>query len=277
MKMSVHAQTSPELNELTGFTIKAYYSPGNEDRARRIVGQCESALKYVQGLVYFMPEVRVFVLSPEHWKEYATFPLYGMPHYTADNRLVVASEDNDFWRSFIPPLDEIPSELAEKIKSTYTTGHGSVSTMAFFDLLALHELGHGFHQQGGLTMQRLWMQELFCNIMLHIYIAENEPEKLPALTVFPDMVVASRTSDYEYTSLADFERLYDNMDPENYGWYQCRLHVAGKDIYEGGGASVFVKLWKLLKAHSSPLSDEHLVELLNEAVSPEIADVYREW
>jgi len=39
-------------------------------------------------------------------------------------------------------------------------------------------------------MQRLWMQELFCNIMLHTYIAENEPQNLPALELFPEMVVS---------------------------------------------------------------------------------------
>ena len=60
-------------------------------------------------------------------------------------------------------------------------------------LLALHELGHAFHQQGGLKMHRNWMGELFCNILLHTYIAENEPEQLPALTVLPKTEVSQKS------------------------------------------------------------------------------------
>ena len=45
--------------------------------------------------------------------------------------------------------------------------------------------------------------ELFCNILLHTYIAENEPEQLSALTVFPQMVIAGGTDGFVYTSLSD--------------------------------------------------------------------------
>lgn len=179
------SQSYTDLSELTGFSIKAYYSPGNEERARVIVGRCERTIEYLKGLVGFKPKVNLFILNPEHWKKYATFPVYGMPHYPDSERLIIASEDNDFWKSFVPPLDQLPMDLANQIKKAYTTSDGTLSMMAFFDLLALHELGHAFHEQGGLTMQRLWMQELFCNIMLHTYIAEKEPMNLPALEAFP--------------------------------------------------------------------------------------------
>jgi len=257
--------------------MKAYYSPGNAERAKIIVARCDRAIKYVNGLVGFTPNVSLFILNSEHWKKYATFPLYGMPHYTDDKRLVIASEDNDFWKSFIPPLDQLPPDLATKIKNAYTTADGSMSMMAFFDLLALHELGHGFHQQGGLTMQRLWMQELFPNIMLHTYIAENESANLPALEAFPEMVVAAGTTGYEYTTLADFEKRYDNMDPKNYGWYQCRLHVAGKNIYDAGGEKNLVKLWKGLKENKEKMSDEEFATFLNKKVNPEVAKVQTGW
>lgn len=156
-----NSQSYSDLHELKGFSMKAFYSPGNEDRARIVAARCEKPMKYGNGLVEFTPSVSLFILNPEHWKTYATHPVYGMPHYTDDKRLVIASEDNNFWKSFIPPLDKLPVELAARIKQAYTTADGTMSMTAFFDLLALHELGHGFHQQGGLTMQRLWMQELF--------------------------------------------------------------------------------------------------------------------
>jgi len=275
--LDTKSQSYSDLNELTGFSIKAFYSPGNEQRAKIIVGRCEKAIKYVSGLTEFTPKVSLFILNPEHWKKYATFPVYGMPHYPDKERLVIASEDNDFWKSFIPPLDQIPVDLATKIKKAYGTADGTLSMMAFFDLLALHELGHGFHEQRGLTMQRLWMQELFCNIMLHTYIAENEPTKLPALETFPEMVVAAGTTGYEFTPLTDFEKRYDNMNPKNYGWYQCRLHVAAKNIYNAGGQKTFVKLWKGLMENKEKMTDEQFALFLDKKVSGQVAKVQTDW
>jgi len=275
--ISVNAQTYDDLTELAGFQLKVFYSPGNEARTKTIAERCEKAIKYGEGLVGFAPKVSLLVLNPEHWKKYATSGPYGMPHYTDDETLVVASEDNDFWKSFIPPLDQLPVELATKIKGAYTTADGSLSMMAFFDLLAIHELGHGFHLQGGLTMQRLWMQELFVNIMLHTYIAENEPQNLPALEVFPEMVVASGTNGYEFTTLDDFEKRYSNMNPNNYGWYQCRLHVAGKNIYNSGGEDTFIKLWNGLKENSEIMNDEQLITFLKKEVHNEVAKVQTDW
>jgi len=271
------SQSYTDLSELTGFSIKAYYSPGNEERARVIVGRCERTIEYLKGLVGFKPKVNLFILNPEHWKKYATFPVYGMPHYPDSERLIIASEDNDFWKSFVPPLDQLPMDLANQIKKAYTTSDGTLSMMAFFDLLALHELGHAFHEQGGLTMQRLWMQELFCNIMLHTYIAEKEPMNLPALEAFPEMVVAGGSTGYEFTTLADFEKRYDNMDPRNYGWYQCRLHVAGKQIYSAGGQGAFIKLWKGLRENKEKMTDEQFASFLNTKVSREVAKVQTDW
>lgn len=272
-----NAQSYSDLNELTGFSIKAYYSPGNEERARLIVGRCEKTIKYVNELVGFTPTICVLILNPEQWKKYSTLPIYGMPHYQDNGILVIASEDNEFWKSFIPPLDQLPVGLAAKIKAAYTNAGGTLSMMGFFDLLALHELGHGFHRQGGLTMQRFWMQELFCNIMLHTYIAENEPSNLPALEVFPEMIVSAGVSGYRFTSLSDFEKRYNNMDPKNYGWYQCRLHVAGKNIYNAGGRNIFIQLWKGLKENTTEMTDEQFASFLNKKVSSEMAKVQTDW
>lgn len=271
------AQSYPDLQELTGYSIKAYYSPGNAERAKIIVGRCEKTIDYVKGLVGFTPKVSVFILNPEHWKKYASFPVYGMPHYPDNERLFVAAEDNAFWKSFIPPLDQLSPDMAARVKTAYRTTDGNLSMMAFFDLLALHELGHAFHQQGGLTMQRLWMQELFCNIMLHTYIAEKEPANLPSLETFPEMVVAGGSAGYEFTTLAGFEKKYDQMDPKNYGWFQCRLHVAGKQIYNAGGPNTFIQLWKGLKQHKEKMTDEAFASFLEEQVSKEVAKVQTEW
>lgn len=148
---------------------------------------------------------------------------------------------------------------------------------AFFDLLALHELGHGFHLQAGLKMQRLWMQEFFSNLLLHTYMAENEPENLPAVEVFTEMVVAAGSSEYQFTSLADFEKMYDSMDPKNYGWYQSKLTVAAKNVYNSGGKDILVKLWHALKNNQNEMNDEELAVMLRNEVHEEVAKILTDW
>ncbi|WP_333877517.1 hypothetical protein [Flavobacterium sp.] len=191
----------------------------------------------------------------------------------------MASEDNDFWRSFLPPTDRLPAALVLQLRKAYGKNDGSLSMMPFFDLLGLHEMGHSYTAQAGLKMHRHWMEELFVNIMLHTYIAEKQPELLPALETFPDMVINAGTAEYQYTSLADFERLYPTlgMGPKNYGWYQCKLHAAAKNIYNAGGKKVLIRLWNTLKNHQEEMSDDVFATLLEKEVHPVVANVYLKW
>jgi hypothetical protein len=191
----------------------------------------------------------------------------------------VAAEDNPFWKSFIPPVEQLPKDLRMKVESTYRDKDGNLSMQPFFDLLAIHELGHAFHMQGGLTMQRRWMGELFVNILLHTYIAENEPAALPALTIFPQMVIAGGSKGFIYTSLNDVHEKYNEIGrdhPKNYGWYQCRWHAAAAGIYDTGGKTVGSKLWLALKNQKEILTDEQLPAFL-ETADKSVADMMRNW
>lgn len=267
-----------KLDSLQGYHLKIYFSSGHKERAEQMAKLSHNAITYGEKLLNFKPTVTLLVLSPADWPQYTKFPVYGMPHYPNDETLVIAAENNAFWKSFIPPLEQLPSSLAVKIKEVYTI-NSELTMQPFFDLLALHELGHAYHQQGGLTMQRKWMGELFCNIFLHTYISDNEPKRLPALTVFPNMVVASGTNGYSFTTLRQFEDYYDEIGeqhPKNYGWYQCRLHAAAREIYDAGGKAVLPKLWQALQSKEKK-SDQQFAEQLVKEVHVAVADVMLKW
>lgn len=280
---SAKNSTDPSpLKELKGFTQTYYYSPGHEDRAKEIAVFLEVAGKFFQKEIGFTPEAELYILAPQHWKAVAMEPLkdvYGFPHNIDEVRLAIAAEDNDYWRSFLPPVEDLPAPMATRVKTAYGQSDGTYSMRPFFDLLALHEMSHSYTAQGGLKMHRKWMGELFVNLMVHTYIAEEQPKFLPALETFPEMVVGAGTQEYEYTSLEDFERLYESlgMGPKNYGWYQSKLHSAAKDIYNTGGKTVMKKLWEALKNHQEEMTDEEFVVMLKEKVHPSVADVYLNW
>jgi hypothetical protein len=279
----VHPSTAQNVEKLTSLeskSMKVYYSTGHQQKASSITTRVEKAIAFHSKLVGFKPTVTLLVLSAADWSSYTKFPVYGMPHYNDEQTLIVAAEDNPMWKSFIPPMDQLPTELRKQIETVYRNADGNISMEAFFDLLALHELGHAFHIQGGLTMQRKWMGELFCNILLHTYIAENEPEQLPALTLFPRMVINSGTKEFKYTSLQDVQERYAEIGQfhgKNYGWYQSRWHKSAGDIYDAGGIELVVKLWNTFKQQKEIVTDEQLISLMETSVHKSVADMIRNW
>jgi hypothetical protein len=276
-----YAQNYSDLAALDGYKTKVYFSSGNDERAKTVAERMDKVLEFYKKVIAYEPEVTLLILNPTDWPKLTTFPVYGMPHYDYKrDLLIIASENNAFWNSFIPPTNQLPKELADQISSTYVDENSDLTMQAFFDLLAIHEIGHAYHFQARLNVQRMWMGELFCNILLHTYIAENEPEQLSALTVFPQMVIAGGKEEYKFTSLTDIEERYEEIGqkyPKNYGWYQCRWHSAAGNIYDAGGVEAFVKLWDAFSAQKEKLNDEEFAAFLAENVHQSVADVMLKW
>ncbi len=279
---NLSAQSFENLNHLERNKTKTYFSKGSKEQAEKMATRCDSVISFYKSILNFEPTVTLLVLSSTDWSNYTNIPVYGMPHYNdAQTLLIVASDDNDFWKSFIPPLDQLPSKVAQQMSGIYNDNNNSLTMRGFFNLLAIHELGHAFHIQGELTMQRRWMEELFANILLHTYIAEKEPELLPALTVFPKMVVSSTNKEeLKYTTLNEIETNYNKVGqkyPKNYGWYQCRWHMEAGTIYDTGGVTALHNLWQTLKGQKEPLDDLEFTKLLSEKAHQSIADVKLKW
>jgi len=163
----------------------------------------------------------------------------------------------------------------EAVYGTLESGRLDVS--AFADLLVVHELAHLFHAQVPFTFPRLWLMELFANIGLHAYLAEVEPAELPVLTTLPDSMKALSTARVRHRSLEDFERLYVGVGPENYGWYQLRLHAAARELYDDAGVDALKRLYRTFAAQRAELTDRQLAELLEERVHPTAAQVMSTW
>lgn len=281
VKNTAYAQVYENLEQLKGHQTQVYYSTGATAKAERLAAQLDKVLSFYNKQIQFTPSVTLLILSPGDWEKHARSVVYGMPHYTNNKTLIVAADNNDFWKSFIPPLDKMPPAFAQLIQETYADKKGGLTMEPFFDLLAIHELGHAYHNQDSLKMQRNWMGELFVNIFLHGYIAENEPQLLNALTVFPKMVVATTDkASLKYTTLSELEMHYDETAqqyPRNYGWYQCRWHMAAGNIYDKGGLDAFKKLWFALKTQRTILDDSSFAILLSEKSHQSVADVLLNW
>jgi hypothetical protein len=261
-----------------------YASKGHEEPGEQLATLIEGANQYMSALVGMSaPHTTTLILSQEDWGKF-TNPqiIYGMPHYSGQNAgiLVVAAEDNAFWRANMPPQDALTPEQKEVFRQVYTNETGELSVRPFFDLLAIHELGHGWTSHHKIKRQRFWLEEIFCNIFLHTIIAEKRPELLPALEVLPMLQVTGTRDRFQYTTLTQFEEGYwiiGREAPVNYGWYQFRFHFAARQVYDQAGEAALKNLWAFLAGQSEVLDNEALLTGLHSMVHPGMADVYRKW
>jgi hypothetical protein len=277
-----YSQDLNHLNVLSGIGAKAFYSEGAEVSAQFSGGICNQANAYFfTHLAPLEVSFQLLVLNKEDWPKFTDPQLiYGMPHYLSDGKsLVVAAEDNMFWRKQIPDPATLSSPYKEQFLEVYNL-NGEISGRHFFDLLAVHELGHAWHWAAKLNTQRKWMGELFGNIMLHTYIAEERQELVGVLETLPAYWVHADVGELQYISLKQFEEDYDQIglgNPFNYAWYQYRFHRAAKLLYDEGGALLCKKLWDFLDSNIETLSDEELEKRLGKEVHPYFTELIKNW
>lgn len=275
------AQSYSNLERLKGYRTETYFSQGREEKAKQMAERLDRVMRFYNNHLGFAATVTLLILSPEDWSTHTSFPVYGMPHYTGNKTLIVASDDNTFWKSSIPQLDQPDDASAQLFRKTYMDTAGGLTLESFFDLLTIHELGHAYHNQGELVMQRKWLGEFFSNLLLHVYIAENEPQLLPTLTVFPKTYVArTDKKSLKFTTLQELEAHYDEIGPhhpKNYAWYQCRLHMAASDVYDQTHIAGLTTLWHTLKAQRKILDDDTLATLLRSKTHHSLADILLKW
>jgi hypothetical protein len=244
-------------------------SAGLEERARPIAERCAGAYRFLADALGSSPRVTLHVLAPPDWP--SNLP-YGMPHFGAGT-LVLAGEEAEFWRSFVPLIQEAPPPAVAAAVEVYGP---DLDLSPFFDLLAVHELGHAFHDSA--RFPRRWLDETFANLCLHSCVVAVETTALPVLRAFPAVVTSVDPGRFAYRTLRQFERLYSTLasdHPLNYGWYQCHFHRMADRVHDAGGMAALEALHSLDLPPGTP--DAALAHALREHVGSDVAAVLLRW
>lgn len=261
-----------QLHRFSTKNITAYGSSSVASQAQTSIERAERAYSFLSAIFSVTPRITVLVLDHEDWTTYTREPTYGMPHTVSIDTLVVAGQENDFWRSQIPDIPELPATYLETVRRVYQQPDGSLSASSFFQLLVIHEMAHAFHIQAGCVFPRLWLMEVFVNLCLHAYIASVEPDMLPILETLPEQVEYIPHGDIAHRSLTDFEQYYSEVGPLNYAWYQGHFHRAAKHIFDQGGITAVQQLWNTFS-----MTDDQVVQLLQEKTHPAVARIATTW
>lgn len=271
----------PNLVKLSGSPVAVYFSPNTEQRAREFADRCQKAYGFLGPIINFEAEICALVLAPEHWQDYTGSPMYGIPQTIDQQTLVVAGQNSDLWKMITPPLEDLSPAMAQAMRVAYGQPDWSIDLAAYMNLLAVHEMGHLYLDQAAGTfdfnLPHRWLVELFCQLCLHAYAAIEEPEQLPSLETFPKTIVAAGVAHLSYQTLDDFERLYADMEPPNFVWYLCQLHLAARRIYDAAGLEALQRLWKMLVQSNEKLPNEQLALRLRTEVHPTVEHVLTRW
>jgi hypothetical protein len=240
------------LARLDGYPFDARYSEGARDQALRLAQLTKDAYDYFS--VVFpdvRPQLLATFLKPADWKRN-----YGVPsYYPPDKRLRVATDDSPLWQSF-GRIVHVASPFAAypRLKDTYGDEHGSLQLRRFFDLFAVHELAHAFELQSQAVLPTLWLKELFANLAVYTFVATKRPSDLANLTTFPDALMRVGAFNVMirlrgYTSLDDFDlhspagNANAPMSNENAVWYQVRLVLLARNLFDHDGEGALARLW----------------------------------
>ncbi|PRY87401.1 MULTISPECIES: hypothetical protein [Cyclobacteriaceae] len=227
-------------------------------------------------------KVNLLVLNKDDWGIYTSKQLiYGMPHWRrTDNAIIVSSDDNFFWAAHLPNPNTLQSPDKELFEETYGTENGGMSARFFFDLGTIHELFHLWLFNGQRESQRIWLEEIFCNLAAFAYTQTERPEWVSGLKVLADYQVANDKAPHQYRSLETFEenRMKIVMEaPQNYGWYQFRFIQAASQLYDEAGVEVMKKLWDFLGEYQEKLFEDELKNKLTSEVHPYFKVLMEEW
>ncbi len=242
--------------------LPTFASEGLEGAAAAIGRIASDSYEYLAELLDRRPEAQVLVLSEDDWAKKSEVSLYGLPN-AGDGTLTVAGTEAPFWAGL---AEMVAAEDRPELDAMYAQGDGELRFGPFFDLVAVHEVGHLF-SQGVVHFPRLWLSELFANLCLHAWVERRAPGSLPILLTLPRLAAGMAAEAWEYRTWDDFERAYSAMPGPNYVWFQFRLQLLAADLHDRGGEATVRRLFDAFR-----LDDDSLAAVLREQVDPALAD-----
>ncbi|HEX6032513.1 MAG TPA: hypothetical protein VFY90_13855 [Tepidiformaceae bacterium] len=274
--MTLSTQT---LQTAGGFPFELVHSKGVEERAQQAADIVAGGLPVLSQVLGFSPRLQLVVLSRADWPQHAARQVYGTPHNFDGDTIVVGADPAGFWSDSVAMIEPSlgPGESA-RLHAHYGEQSGLIDVRPFTSLIVLHQLGHIFHQQVPFDFPRRWLRELFANMCVYTAVVNALPERLDDLEMLPLSLTGAPAQLATRRTLSDFAGVTLSDALENFVWYQFRLVVAAKAIYEAAGSVALRRFFDLfLRCCDRPISDDELSELLERKVAPEVALVMSSW
>jgi hypothetical protein len=281
------------LVHLGGYPFDVRYSDGSLVRARAAADVTADAYAYFTRLFSVEPDIAVVVASEADWESRQP---YGLPFFNDDEGqirpgiVVMPAGTGNFWADMGQDIRDASPRGYARLLAAYPGEADGLDLQPFFDLVAIHELGHAFEVLGDLRLPTFWLGEIFANLALHAFVATRRPESLNTLECLSDAGarsrrLAARWRAEGYSTLEDLEAHYTGgdqpMNPLNYVWYQYRWQRLAARTFEADGEEGLARFWDCFHA-AGPLgpgevTTSSLARLLRTEVSQTLGRAIQDW
>jgi hypothetical protein len=241
------------------------HSIGTEERAAAIAARAARVLKHLASAFNDAPQVEVFVVGPEDWVTVGEGVPYGMP--LAVPGKVVAPVGAAGWLvEHFRSVDGISEALTDPAEMT-----------AFVDCVVAHELTHLTEtfdtDTWASSLGPMWVSELYANLGMWGYFAEEEPAELRRIV---QLAEATRAAGVDRWPVRELERMPESLQhgPGHYVWFQMLLILLARHIWETTGPTALATYRATLDGKS--LSPAETVAALDE-IAPGLAERLHRW
>ena len=210
-------------------------SEGAQAQAAQIAAMVARARDWATSILGMTPTFTLDVAAVHDWPEVAPPELpYGLPHTSDDGaRLVVGAEPAGFFgatvRDYLAHADHTTRQL---LQAAY--GH-DLDLGPFVDAIVVHELGHLYHEQVPFDFPRLWLMELFANLVMVGFVHDVEPTLRAGVEAYAQAAVQATSALHPGHQL-DAMAAPPDVSPETYVWYEMVLIAGACEMWREAGA-----------------------------------------
>jgi hypothetical protein len=213
--------------------ITVYYPEGHEARALRLRALLEDAAAFYERELGVREEIHLAVLLPAQWDRVIPWQPYGIPGVagTPQVAFLPATDDNLAANDASSIRANVSDEAIAQIEASGMSY--DEAARRYVDLVGLHELGHTYARAFGINVPSRWAGEMLATYFAYAYLRAHDPKQAEVwdgiLRGYRDAVKPA------HTTLADFERLYFGVGPQNYIWYQGRFQQMVRRAHDAQG------------------------------------------
>jgi hypothetical protein len=217
--------------EVLAGDVPVYHSSGFSHRAAELQALIESGRHFFQDSLGLRAHVNLAVLSQADWSRLTDVP-YTIPFYSAGEAVIFlpATTAGPIVDDYLSNQPRLPAARLARIRDAGFDFEDGAHAMV--DLIGYHELGHLYTRAYGIQPPSPWMHEFLATYFAYAYLRRTQPH---LAELWDGMVAAPPDARPPHTSLADFDRLYFGVGPENYFWYQGVFATRVTEVFDRHG------------------------------------------
>ena len=233
------------LHRVQSEPVTLHFSPGYAKRAQTLGKLVREAHFFLAEWLGVQARTTLSLLRRESWRRVRRVP-YGYPHSIPDKGTLFApahypprlvSRQRALFEQASPALQAAICEDRSQI---------DIAIKHFFDLVAIHELGHLFIHHLQLHLGTRWLTELVANLFATAFFVEVRPDLAATWLAWSEL---QANLPVLYRSLDAYEAHYASLDFANSNYYQGRFNQKALDLWQQHGRELAPTLIKSFSSH----------------------------